>query len=277
MPAPAVIPLVAAGASLLGQGINAYSQGRQNRKSRQFSREMYDLQKEDSLAFWHMQNDYNSPANQMKRFQEAGLNPNLIYGRGSSGLASPIKTPDVQAAQFRAPQVDLGSVLGSYFDAEIKQAQIDNLRADNTVKLEDAMLRNAQRANIEQNTATGKFDLGLKSELRQVHADAARENLRSIKANTDIALRDDERRAATTSSGLKEAAERIMNMRAQRANTKAEYNRIKAQTNLLRKQATLNALDIELKENFIQPSDPLLLRILSRMVSRNYFDNFFEN
>ena len=31
-----------------------------------------------------MQNEYNTPANQMKRLQDAGLNPNLIYGSGSA-------------------------------------------------------------------------------------------------------------------------------------------------------------------------------------------------
>lgn len=37
----------------------------------------------NSLAIdnWNMQNAYNSPAAQMQRFREAGLNPNLIYGQ----------------------------------------------------------------------------------------------------------------------------------------------------------------------------------------------------
>lgn len=32
-----------------------------------------------NLELWNLQNQYNSPAEQMKRYQDAGLNPNLIY------------------------------------------------------------------------------------------------------------------------------------------------------------------------------------------------------
>lgn len=40
-------------------------------------------------------NEYNSPASQMKRYQEAGLNPNLIYGQGTPGnQTAPVPTPD---------------------------------------------------------------------------------------------------------------------------------------------------------------------------------------
>lgn len=45
---------------------------------------------------WNLQNAYNSPAMQMQRYKEAGLNPNLIYGQGSSGNAQ-------QAPTYQAP------------------------------------------------------------------------------------------------------------------------------------------------------------------------------
>lgn len=34
-----------------------------------------------NLELWNLTNQYNHPAEQMKRFQEAGLNPNLIYSQ----------------------------------------------------------------------------------------------------------------------------------------------------------------------------------------------------
>lgn len=56
---------------------------------------------ESELAFqrdkemWNMQNAYNSPQEQMKRYQDAGLSPYLIYGQGTPGNAtnSPTYTP----------------------------------------------------------------------------------------------------------------------------------------------------------------------------------------
>lgn len=41
-----------------------------------------------SMENWLAQQRYNSPAEQMKRFAEAGLNPNLIYSQGNAGNAS---------------------------------------------------------------------------------------------------------------------------------------------------------------------------------------------
>lgn len=45
--------------------------------------------------------EYNTPANQMKRFQDAGLNPHLIYGQGSPGnQAAPLSYPDIKTTDY---------------------------------------------------------------------------------------------------------------------------------------------------------------------------------
>lgn len=54
------------------------------------------------------QNEYNSPKNQMKRLQEAGLNPMLVYGGGnvtgnqSAGGSAPSTAPTLSKRQSRA-------------------------------------------------------------------------------------------------------------------------------------------------------------------------------
>lgn len=106
------------------------SQDRQN----SFSREMFDLTNQKNKEFWHMKNLYNSPEQQMERFKAAGLNPNLIYGKGTPGASSPITatapgsakrdTPDFQAVKaFQMPN------LGSYVDNAVKLAQKDSIEA----------------------------------------------------------------------------------------------------------------------------------------------------
>ena len=54
------------------------------------NKSMLNRQFENDVKMWNMQNEYNTPKNQMQRYQDAGLNPNLIYGSGSasSGNAS---------------------------------------------------------------------------------------------------------------------------------------------------------------------------------------------
>lgn len=42
----------------------------------------YNKQRDDAIAAWNMQNDYNSPTAQMARLKAAGLNPMLVYGSG---------------------------------------------------------------------------------------------------------------------------------------------------------------------------------------------------
>lgn len=46
------------------------------------------LQNELSKQAWESNNEYNSPANQMKRLLDAGLNPNLAYNLATSGNSS---------------------------------------------------------------------------------------------------------------------------------------------------------------------------------------------
>lgn len=65
---------------------------------RQFNdnKAMYELQKNDAISFWNMQNEYNSPAQQMSRLSQAGLNPMLVYGNGADNTSGAISTPSVQ-------------------------------------------------------------------------------------------------------------------------------------------------------------------------------------
>lgn len=46
------------------------------------------LQNQLSKQAWEANNEYNSPANQMKRLLDAGLNPNLAYNLATSGNSS---------------------------------------------------------------------------------------------------------------------------------------------------------------------------------------------
>lgn len=58
-----------------------------------------ELAYQRQVAMWHMQNQYNSPEQQMQRFGAAGLNPHLIYGQGNPGNAA--DPPKYQAANLQ--------------------------------------------------------------------------------------------------------------------------------------------------------------------------------
>lgn len=101
---------------------------------------------DQQVALMKHQAEINSPANQMKRYKEAGLNPNLIYGQISSGnvsMPSGVNAPiirDYNKSDRKYSKLDAFSgVLKSISDA------MDNL---NTAK--------AQKDYLEAKTATEK-------------------------------------------------------------------------------------------------------------------------
>lgn len=274
MPIPALAAAAAIGAG--GGAINSLSQMHQNKKNRQFSREMYDRQKADNLEFWNLQNDYNSPQSQMNRFQEAGLNPHLIYGQGNAGNAGAISTPDVQTPQTRSPEwgnaISAGGLpyLMAQADLKIKQAQANNLQAQNSVILEDAMLRRAQTYATEINAKRGVFNLDFDTEFRDVSGEAKREGLRQLRTSTDLAINRDVREGLSNASNLSEALERIQSMKLQRAKTRQEMIQIRSQVQSIRADTGLKQLEIDLRKQGINPQDPMWTRVLGRVIN-SYF------
>lgn len=121
---------LAGGANLAGSLIN-YFGGKENQASSQAFNE----------KMWRMNNEYNSPVNQMARFKEAGLNPNLIYGQGNAGNSSHA----VSTNPAPAPNVDLGNAVSNYYNfkqiaqnIKNQEATEDLIRAQTKVLLRDS-------------------------------------------------------------------------------------------------------------------------------------------
>jgi hypothetical protein len=115
----------------IGTTIAAANTGAQlltNRAQKRTNLEMYNTQRQDALADWNRQNQYNSPEAQMTRFKEAGLNPHLIYGQMTT--AQPIKTPEAKAPNYVAPQAnpDDFNILGRQYALETQRLQAENMK-----------------------------------------------------------------------------------------------------------------------------------------------------
>lgn len=122
------IPIVG---PLVGAGINAISGAVQNKKQRKWNEKMYARQRQDALADWAMQNAYNSPAEQMKRLKEAGLNPNLVYGHGADATSNQAVRSS-EMAKYTPQAFDIGSGVSqassNIYDAALKQQQLLNMK-----------------------------------------------------------------------------------------------------------------------------------------------------
>ena len=159
--------IIGAGASLLGAGIrgaaNAFSSRRANRRM---------------IEFWNMQNEYNSPRAQMQRFQEAGLNPNLIYGdsvSGASGNAGQIGTP--ARADFENPL----SNITAFADTSRASAQTDLLRSQNNTEFQRGILLAEQQALTSRKAARSNQEFNQSDELFKHSLDAAKLNVQNMK------------------------------------------------------------------------------------------------
>lgn len=247
-----------------------------NRATRKWNEKMYDRQRKDAIDDWTRMNDYNSPVSQMKRLREAGLNPHMAGMSGNWGSATSMPH-DASTGSFDAKPVraDIMAPFQGYYDIQMREAQLDNLKASNTVKEQDAILRAAQVLNTTASTETKKFDLGFKNELRETSSDIIKANLQqklagveSTKAGTLVKLDANERAAAMQAPNLLIAAEKVLNMRMQRSVSEVQKSLLRQQIENLQRDSTLKQMDIALKEKGIQPSDNMFMRILAR-----YLDN----
>jgi ribosomal protein L25 (general stress protein Ctc) len=267
LPAAAVPILIDAAAQVGSTAFNAISQAGMNRKTRKWNEKMYGVQRRDALADFTMQNDYNSPTSQMERLREAGLNPNLVYGRGADNTSQAVRSTDTKSWNPSAPKAELSGGLMQSMDVVIKQAQVDNLKAQNTVLLQDALLKKTQTENISGQTAKTAFELDVSQSLREISAEMKRGELRKINADIDYTLDENERKTAQNTSSLKQAAEQILTMRAQRSKVPSEIAHIKSQIDLLQTDKRLKELDIELRKEGVQPTDNFFLRLLGRVIA----------
>lgn len=72
-----------------------------------------ELAYQRQMEMWHAQNAYNSPAAQMARFKQAGLNPHLIYGQGNPGNAGTPPAYQPPNIQYRYEAGRYGSAVAS--------------------------------------------------------------------------------------------------------------------------------------------------------------------
>lgn len=135
MPFP-FIPVAMGLASLASQWFGARKQAKENK-------ELASFQADANQRYLEQQLEYNSPKNQMSRWQEAGLNPNLVYSQGNPGNQSaPLQYPDIKPSDYQRlgealPLINQSMLANSQVQAQnmrtIKdgvQTQLMKLQAD---------------------------------------------------------------------------------------------------------------------------------------------------
>lgn len=133
-----------------------------------------------SLNMWNLQNEYNSPTQQMARIRTAGLNPNLVYGNGVTGNSSG-STPQYEPAKFSAPTMQayrgwnlgISDAISQFLAYRTAKAQVDNMEAQNSLIRQQTATEATKQANIAASTSRSEFDLNMARELKDVSVSSA--------------------------------------------------------------------------------------------------------
>ncbi|AXH75011.1 MAG: DNA pilot protein [Microviridae sp.] len=88
-------------------------------------------------------NKYNSPKEQMKRFGDAGLNPNLIYQQGNSGNQSQLARYSAPNLAYNYQQKFKGNEFDSFKDLPLMYSQVKNQLAVGSINEAKATMERA--------------------------------------------------------------------------------------------------------------------------------------
>lgn len=246
----------------------------------------YERMKKDNREFWDIQNKYNSPEEQMNRLRQAGLNPNLVYGKGADNTAGQIMSSKMPEGSDRIlPKLDpMAYSQAKQFAQQLKlqQAQTDNVSADTSNKVLDQDLKNAQinqtnvqTANIAQNTATSEFQLAQSQQLKDSVLQKAQLENESLKIKNAVTLSENERAQIKNASDIKQAIQNIAESKQrvltaqlqnaqilplQREKLQKELDQLTAVTVNQNLEGAIKQIELKLREQGLNPNDPIYVK-----------------
>lgn len=239
---------------------NIQAQQELNQQNRDFSKEM-----------WSLTNAYNSPAQQMARLKEAGLNPHLAYGmqpQASQPMSASTGAPHAEAlpADTTINEIGQGAMQASqaYIAMKQQQTQTDNLEKARQVMDAQIVNTNADTANKAMNTARSKFDLDLATDLRNNTLEQAilnTKNLGLTSQKIEMDIRATEKGMQLTDSQISKIAQDILVSQKHIQLMEIQGRQAEAQIATSELDQKLKKLDINLKELGLQPSDSPLFRV----------------
>lgn len=218
--------------ALGGAAISAIGNFFGNRSNRKASAEAFEREskfaREERLAqqqwieqMYERNNSYNSPAAQMQRLKDAGLNPDLMYSRGDVGNATAPEAPQqAMTPRFNViPTNTYGQTAQIAADAGLKAAQArladsqsKKTDTEESLMTADYLLRKARtESDIELNNSTiyVNHELG---QLNHAEAEVAAKKLQEI----DVAMSEARERINTMKSQQSEIDENIVQLKFDR-------------------------------------------------------------
>lgn len=138
---------IAAAGSGVSAGITSGRGHKSQKRALRYNKELAQYQYDLNMQGWREQMAYNTPAAQMARYQEAGLNPRLIYGQGDNGNAG--VAPEYQA-HYQDPEpvndFGVGAAVDKGLQAWLAMKQFEEQRQNNLVNREAIQMKTLSEA-----------------------------------------------------------------------------------------------------------------------------------
>ena len=240
--------------SFFGNKSNRKQSAEAFERESKFAREERLAQQQWIEQMYEKNNSYNSPAAQMRRLKDAGLNPDLMYSRGDVGNATAPEAP----AQAPTPRFNVipantyGQTAQIAADAGLKAAQArlaesESKKTDTEESLltADYLLRKARtESDIELNNSTiyVNHELG---QLNHAEAEVAAKKLEEI----DVAMSEARERINTMKAQQSQIDENIVQMKFDRYLRSKEFELLCKKTYQEMKESNsriaLNAAEVQ--------------------------------
>ena len=273
--------LIGGATSLLGTGINAASNSYNNKynaqmqqqinaSNQQHAKEMLASQQNFNRESWNLQNEYNDPKAQMARLREAGLNPNLVYGNGATTQAGAVAPASGTPAQGQAPKREafrMGEVnpMMSYFDIQQREAQTDNLRAQNTLIQTQAALESVKATTELERAKDLGYSNARNEQLSPYFSDFAKLQLQ--KATNDVAQSGIDVQLKQQDYMQKgETFQHVLQ------NKVLQNEQLKSQMSQVEIETMLKKVEHNLKKLGISPNDPTWMRVGGQLLNEYFMD-----
>lgn len=228
MPAWVVPAAIAAGGAI----VSLIQQDQQKKANKKLA----ETQNSANLKYLETQNAYNTPAAQMSRYQDANLNPNLIYGQGNPGnQSSPQQAAPITPTDY---QRTFQNIIPAFNQTALAQSQIQ-----------------AQNANTRRT--------GVLTELNKLQTDVLRKNplldtdgfnaiITSLKATAESKVANAGMDTAT-SEWFK--GSKSFNINGTEMHGPAGILKLETELNLLEQRFKLGGLDSQIKGQVINSKE----------------------
>lgn len=283
------LPLIMGGVQ---SGMNMYQQQQRDKKERKWNLEDYARQRQDALSDFDRLNAYNSPQQQMVRLKQAGLNPNLVYGKGADNTTSMVRSSNINKSTptaYQIPDMPVTQIAQGFMDMKMKQAQTDNLTIQADLMRKEALLKDVNATKVLQETATNKFQLEQAQSLKDIVVEQAKLNAENTKATTestkvttqlnamkvqetaqnmDLALQANERAELANNANVSKTLQDIAESKLRQAKNPDEVALLKQTIENAKNDTIVKQAQAQLAKEGTSPNDPWYFRNMVTLMAK---------